>query len=204
MAKPGRPKGTTKGDAVKYLTRDELAGFFAAVRKARDVDRRLRDGLAFGLALHLGLRVGELAGLKVGDVDADAGQVRVKALKGGLTMTQEVPPELLRRLKAWMARRDKGSPWLFPGKAAGRPITAGRWKAGFKAYAARTGLSPSFSVHSLRHSCAVAMAERGASPIKIARWLRQRRASSAEKYFAAAEFRETGRQMEAVFRGILG
>lgn len=51
---------------------------------------------------------------------------------------------------------------------------------------------------------AVLMAENWASPIKIARWLRQRQPASAERCFAAAEFRETGRQMARVFMGVLG
>jgi len=184
------------------LTQAELKGFFESVRKMKG-DRRLRDDLAYGLAAFLGLRVAELASLKVGDIDTSAGQVRVKALKNGLTMTQEISPDLLRKTKAWLAKRDKGTSWLFPGRVDGRPISVDRWKAGFKGYARSAGLSPSLSVHSLRHSVAVMMAENGASPIKIARWLRQRRTSSAEKYFAAAEFKETGRQMAGMFRGIL-
>lgn len=195
--------GTMKGDGVKYLTRDELDRFFAADRKAKDADRRLRDGLAFGLSIHQGLRVGELAALKVEDIDADAGQIRVKAQKGGLTMTQEISPELLRRLRRWLARRDKRSAWLFPGRVDGRPITPGRWKASFKAYAAAAGLSPSLSVHALRHSCAMALALQGASPIRIKAWLRHRRVSSSERYFEQARFADTGRRMAGVFGDVL-
>ena len=43
---------------------------------------------------------------------------------------------------------------------------------------------------------AQASAENGASPIKIAKWLRQLRTASAERDFATAGFRETEKQMK--------
>jgi hypothetical protein len=47
------------------------------------------------------------------------------------------------------------------------------------------------------------MAARGASPIRIKSWLRHRRASSSERYFEQARFKDTGKKMEEIFGDIL-
>lgn len=197
-----RPKGTTKA-GLKYLDDNQLKAFFKAVRRTRDADRRLRDDLAFGLALFYGLRVCELAALRVADIDARARQIRIAAAKGGLTKTEDVPPEIWRKLDAWLKRQEKAGPWLFPGRVDGKPVSASRWKAAFKAHAAAAGLPGDFSVHSLRHSCAMALALQGASPIRIRSWLRHRRVSSSERYFEQAQFADTGRRMAGVFKDVL-
>ena len=145
MAKRGRPKRTTKA-GLKYPGEDQLKAFFKAVRKTRDADRRLRDDLAIGLAIFYGLRVCELAGLRLAHVDQRARQIRIAAAKGGLTKTEDIPPEIWRKLDAWLKRRAESPPWLFPGRVDGRPVSVARWKACFKAHAAAAELPADFSV----------------------------------------------------------
>ncbi len=61
----------------KYLTQDELKGFFAVIDSPRD--RAL-----FGLIYHYGLRVGEALMLTVDDVNFKNHQITIRRLKNGL------------------------------------------------------------------------------------------------------------------------
>ena len=53
------------------------------------------------------------------------------------------------------------------------------------------------------HPTAVMLAARGASPIRIAKWLRHRRVASAEKYFDQVKFADTWQKLEGIFGDIL-
>jgi len=200
--KRGRPKGTTKG-GLKYLDEGQLKAFFQAIRKTKDAGRKTRDDLIFSLIVFYGLRVCELARLKMGDLDLRGRQLRVAAAKGGLTRTEDSPTDIWRKLEAWLKKKEKGE-WLFPGRLPGRPMSTDRLKSLFKEVAGRAGLPSSFSVHALRHSCAIRMVQNGASAIMVKNWLRQRRTSSAERYFEQVEFKGLGRKMGELFGGILG
>jgi integrase len=117
--KRGRPKGTTKG-GLKYLDEGQLKAFLQAIRKTKDAGRKTRDDLIFSLIVFYGLRVSELAGLKMGDLDLRGRQLRIAAAKGGLTRTEDIPTDIWRKLEAWLKKKDKGE-WLFPGRLPGRP-----------------------------------------------------------------------------------
>jgi integrase len=52
--------------------------------QTRDPVRRLRDDRMFSLTVFYGLRVSELAHLRMADIDLRARQLRVAAAKGGL------------------------------------------------------------------------------------------------------------------------
>ena len=61
----------------KYLTQEELARFFAAIRSPRD--RAL-----FAVIYHYGLRVDEATMLACDDLDLRTHRVRIRRLKNGL------------------------------------------------------------------------------------------------------------------------
>ena len=82
-------------------------------------------------------------------------------------------------------------------------MSTDRLKALFKEVAGRAGLPKDFSLHSLRHTCAIIMASGGASPIRIKMWLRHKRVSSSERYFEQVRFSDTGKKLEGIFGDIL-
>lgn len=118
-----------------------------------------------------GLRISELAALDVDDMDIDAGAVLVRSGKGGkgrmvplgrtaraaagdyLTRTR---PELGRRATT---RTSAGA--LFLNARGGRLSRQGCWKI-LKGYARAAGLEGRVSPHTLRHSFATHMLDRGA------------------------------------------
>ncbi len=201
--KPGRPAGTVKGGAIKFLNDRELKAFFSAVDKEPDSFRRVRDRLAFRLTLFFGLRVKELRQILLDDLNADGKQIAIRGLKGGRERTYDLIDEITSGVQAWLKKRPAG-PYLFPHSLRpDEPIDDGTVAAAFKKYAKRAKLSPSFSVHSLRHSCAIGLAKKGASPIRVMMWLRHRSVESTQVYFEQVQFEGDENRVRQVFADIL-
>src|SRR3954453_18724557 len=71
-----------------------------------------------------GLRISEVVGLRVDDIDSRRMVIRVRQGKGRKDRYVMLSPRLLAVLRAyWRAARP--AHWLFPGQVAGRPVTVG-------------------------------------------------------------------------------
>ncbi len=83
------------------------------------------------LAYGCGLRAGEVARLKAGDIDSAQGIIRVVQSKGRKDRHVMLPEEALELLRQWWKERptrfDAGVPpqkrLVFPGRKAGKPLT---------------------------------------------------------------------------------
>jgi integrase/recombinase XerD len=129
----------------------------------------LRDRAMLEVLYSTGLRVSELIGLRVGDLDSKSGCVRCigkgdkervvpvgrKALGMVDKYLREARPELLRQAKA------PGSPALFVNRRGASLSRVGVWKI-LSAYGRRAGLRVALTPHMLRHSFATHLLERGA------------------------------------------
>jgi integrase/recombinase XerD len=129
----------------------------------------LRDRAMLEVLYSTGLRVSELIGLRVGDLDSKSGCVRCigkgdkervvpvgrKALGMVDKYLREARPELLRQAKA------AGSPALFVNRRGASLSRVGVWKI-LSAYGRRAGLRVALTPHMLRHSFATHLLERGA------------------------------------------
>ena len=175
-----RPVGTKIG-RIRWLAEDEMGHFMRAVRSAG-----ARNSLMMSLTYYYALRVTELIGLKLTDLNLPARQITIRALKGGTVRTYDVPQDLWREVTRWLRHRPKGSDWLFPSKVhPSEHLSATTAKMVFKRLLGKAGLS-GHSIHDLRHTCAMNMALAGDSLPAIAAWLRQRRLESSLKYLTAA------------------
>jgi integrase/recombinase XerC len=116
----------------------------------------LRDKAMFELFYSSGLRLSELTGLALGDIDADDGTVRVTG-KGGKTRVVPVGRPALAALDAWLAQRAllaRGDDTaLFLGRGGAR-LGPRAVQLRFKHWAAKLGLDRSLHPHMLRHSFA--------------------------------------------------
>ena len=90
------------------LSGEEIARFLQAIPG-------LRNRAALTTAYGAGLRVCEVAALKVGDIDSSRMVIRVEHGKGGKDRYVMLSPQLLRILRAYW-RLAKPAAWLFPGR----------------------------------------------------------------------------------------
>jgi integrase/recombinase XerD len=118
-----------------------------------------------------GLRISELVGLDVDDIDIDNGSVLVRSGKGGKGRRVPIGREARRALSRYLVRSrpelSKRSPSgiaaaaVFLNARGGRLSRQGCWKI-LKAYARAAGLEGRVSPHTLRHSFATHMLDAGA------------------------------------------
>ncbi len=129
----------------------------------------LRDRAMLEVLYSTGLRVSELVGLRIGDLDSKGGCVRCigkgdkerivpvgrKALATVDKYLHDARPEMLRQAKAL------NSPALFVNRRGVALSRVGVWKI-LSAYGRRAGLRVALTPHMLRHSFATHLLERGA------------------------------------------
>jgi site-specific recombinase XerD len=119
----------------------------------------LKYRAALSLAYGCGLRVSEIANLKVADVDSARMLIRVEQGKGRKDRFVMLSPDLLDLLRQWWrVKRPRG--WLFPGQQPAQPITTRQLNRACHAAAEAAKLDKRVSMHTLRHSFATHLLER--------------------------------------------
>lgn len=140
------------------LSPEEVSRLIAA---ARNVKHQVALSLAYGT----GLRVSEVVGLKVTDVDSQRMTLRVQQGKGRKDRYAMLSPVLLQRLRSWWRiahAQGKILPggWLFPGLDPMDPLSTRQLNRAVHAAAEAAGIDKRVSPHTLRHSFATHLLER--------------------------------------------
>jgi len=156
------------------------------VKALLDTARGDRLEAFYVLALHTGMRRGELLGLQWSDIDLDATTVRVRRsldVDGTLKepknqasrCTLRLNPQAVGALRAHRKRQSEerlkaGAKWqandlVFP-NTQGRPMSAGNlYRRNFQPLLQRAGLADQgFTIHSLRHTFATTLAAKNVNP----------------------------------------
>jgi len=107
-----------------------------------------------------GLRVSEVAALKVADIDSSRMMLRVRTGKGEKDRYTVLSRQLLAELRAYW-RVHRPAEWLFPGARAGRPMDAGTASKVYRAAKERAGITKRGGIHTLRHCFATHLLEAG-------------------------------------------
>jgi site-specific recombinase XerD len=107
-----------------------------------------------------GLRLSEGTNLHVADIDSERMVVRVRDGKGGKDRYVPLAERTLDLLRAYQSANRSGV-WLFPSPAKEGPISAMSLQKTFKAALKESGISKNASIHTLRHSYATHLLERG-------------------------------------------
>ena len=162
---PRVPRGLPKA-----LTEAEVSRLLSAVEGADAVARR--DRAILEVLYGTGLRISELVGLSLPDLDLDAGLLRAFG-KGAKERVVPVGRYAVAALVDWLApagrpelepdrwaRRDDAQA-LFLNRRGGRLSRQGAWMV-VKRTGERAGLTGHLSPHVLRHSCATHMVDHGA------------------------------------------
>jgi integrase/recombinase XerD len=119
-----------------------------------------RDKAALAVAYGSGLRLSEIANLKVSDIDSKRMVLRVEQGKGRKDRNGLLSPRLLEVLREWWLI---GQPttWLFPGRDPLLPISTKQIYRAVCDTAAAVGIKKRVSPHTLRHSFATHLLEQG-------------------------------------------
>ena len=138
-------------------------------RRLLAVARTLKVRVVLALGYGCGLRASEVVRLRVGDIDSAQAIIRIVQGKGRKDRNVMLSPEVLALLRQWWkvrpTRYDAGVPpeqrWLFPGRNLGRPLTTRQLNRLFHQTADAAGIRKPVTLHSLRHSFATHLLERG-------------------------------------------
>ena len=135
------------------LSRDEVKALLEAPR-----DLRYRAMLA--ILYGSGLRVSEVARLKVADIDSARNVLWVRSGKGRKDRQALLPPKLRELLRCyWRTRRP--TDWLFPGADPSQPVSAKTIFRACRQAAHSDGIAKSVHPHLLRHAFATHLLEAG-------------------------------------------
>ena len=135
------------------LSADEVVRFLEAVPS-------LKARAALTTAYAAGLRVSEVTGLRVADIDSGRMMIRIEHGKGGKERYVMLSAQLLAILRTYWRLARPGH-WLFPGRDATRPIEPTTLHAACRSARAAAGIGKKVTVHVLRHSFATHLLESG-------------------------------------------
>src|SRR5262249_24062082 len=146
------------------IARSEVQAILQSCDRRRALGRR--DYAMVLLLVRLGLRRGEVAALRLDDIDWLAG--------GGVGGGRPVPPDVGRASAAYLKRgRPPGSPRevFLTGRAPLRPVAPGTVASTVRRACRRAGI-PEVGSHRLRHTTACDMVSAGVPLVQVAQVLR--------------------------------
>jgi len=162
----------------EVLSAAEVVRFLEAVPE-------LKIRTALTAAYAAGLRVSEVTGLRVADIDSGRGVIRVRNGKGGKDRQVMLSAQLLHILRDyWRQARPKD--WLFPGRDERSRISVTVLHAACREARIAARIGKQVSVHTLRHSFATHLLENGTDIRVIQALLGHSHLSSTARYTAVS------------------
>jgi len=137
------------------------------------------------------LRLSEGTHLRPGDVDSVAMVIRIHEPKGGRDRAVMLSIQLLHALRAYW-RVYRPGPWLFYGKTKDQPIHARTVQRAVRKAGEDAGIAKRVTPHTLRHSCATHLLERGTSVRHIQELLGHRSIQTTLRYTRVSPQRLSG------------
>lgn len=159
----------------------EVARLLASCDRRRAVGRR--DYAILVLLVRLGLRAGEVAALRLEDLDWHRGEVRIRG-KGDRHERLPLPVDVGTALASYLQRgrgEGAGRSVFLRVNAPRGPLTSKAVQAVVHDACVRAGVAP-VGAHRLRHTAATDMLRAGASMAEIAQVLRQRELATTAIY----------------------
>jgi integrase/recombinase XerD len=196
----------------KALTEDEVNALLAAV--VGDEPTARRDRAILEVLYGTGLRISELVGLRLGDVDLESGLLRAFG-KGAKERVVPVGRHAAAALADWLAVG--GRPHLVPDRWArrgdadavflnrrgGRLSRQGAWLV-VRRWGGEVGLDGKLTPHVLRHSCATHMLDHGADIRAVQEMLGHASVSTTQVYTKVSTERLFAAYRDAHPRATLG
>lgn len=165
------------------LTAEETAALVDAPKTGKpDAAAHVRDLAVLETLYSSGIRVSELTGLDLSDVDLDAGAMRVMG-KGGKERMAYLGGLAAESLRAYIgkARGGVATPALFIGARGGR-MNARAVQRLVRRYAEKSGIDKTPTPHSLRHTFATHLLNAGVDLRAIQEMLGHSKLSTTQRY----------------------
>ena len=163
----------------RFLTAEQMNGLLnapllefaeqskVAKEKGEEIDRTIyfRDAAILETIYSCGLRVSELCGLRMEDLDSSERLIRVRG-KGKKERITPIGDHALQAInyywKGLGSIPERAQPVFWTSRNQARPVAARVVQARLKRYLARAGLDPELTPHKLRHSYATHLLDGGA------------------------------------------
>lgn len=167
-----RPKKDKKLPVV--LSQEEVSRILSRVSN-------IKHKTILMLMYSAGLRVSEVARLRIGNIDTERKLIHIEGAKGRKDRYTILSGVALDALKAYLAAYTPES-WLFPGPKDGSHITTRTVQRIFEDAVKRADIDKDVSVHSLRHSFATHLLESGVDLRYIQELLGHKSSKTTEVY----------------------
>ena len=159
----------------------------AAKKRGRPVEAAVpeRDVAILETIYSCGLRISELCGMRVEDIDWSEQLVRVRG-KGKKERQVPIGGPALRAIREYWELLAKpptaGEPVFLGSSKSGKPLLARRFQARLKSYLEIAGLDPQLTPHKLRHSYATHLLDAGADLRSVQELLGHANLTSTQVY----------------------
>lgn len=139
----------------RFFNQDEIA---AIIKAAGHIKHKVMLMLAYAA----GLRVSEVSGIKVSDIDSKRMCIMISQAKGKKDRIVSLSPVLLVMLREyWKTGKLKRNGYLFPGQYEGEPYSSRSIQVILAMAKKKAGVIKPGSIHALRHSFATHLLDKG-------------------------------------------
>jgi site-specific recombinase XerD len=171
-----RPKNKKKLPIV--LSKMEVKRLFSSLKN-------LKHQTILILTYSSGLRVSEVAKIKVSDIDKERMLILVRSAKGNKDRYSLLSKKALDQIDLYIRAyniKDYSKDWLFPGQDKTRHLTVRSIQRVFKKACKKADIQKDVSIHSLRHSFATHLLEQGVDLRYIQELLGHKSSKTTEIY----------------------
>lgn len=170
---------------IKYFTQQEAKNLFDAISSSDNI-HMVRDFAIFRIAYRCGLRVSEIAMIKLGDYNISKGELYCKRLKGSCNNTIRLDEKTRYALDRYIKEQNitSNSEVLFKSQK-GNPISRQVLDYLMKKYCREANISDTgkYHFHALKHTTAVHLAESDMDIKELQWWLGHKAVTNTEIYF---------------------
>ena len=192
-------------DRTKYMDLDEVKQLRTVTEAKAIVDLKagrvggVRAWMLIDLALSTGLRVSEMAALKIKEVDLKRGCLSVTRMKRKKKVkeTMALGKDLARHLKDYIAWTDRKSGRLFIGSRG--TLTAQGLQRIWKRSIKLAGLPKDLSIHSARHTIAVHLLRKTSNLRQVQKQLGHASPATTANMYADISFEDMQNGVTALY-----
>jgi len=173
-----------------YLTDHEEQDLLRCLRDNRTKNHALRDNAIIQLLLDTGIRVGELVGLNLEDVDGK--HLRVRRAKGGNPVVKFLPVLTRKAIETYVRRersqllKGKDSNALFVNQQGSR-MNARAIQLLVPVWVERSGITKPVTPHTLRHTFATSLLNKTGNLLLVQKALGHRNVTTTQIYAHVAD-----------------